>query len=179
MNKRHSHSSSIRIALETRMMFDGAAAVTVDVATQAPAAMAAAADTQPIAPDSTVAPSDASHTATTAADAGQPAPSDTGHPNGSDQPAHDPADALHDALTATAPLDAASARQEIFFVDSSLPDLDTLVAALPTDAEVVYLDSASDGLAQIANALQGRDNVDAIHLLTHATEGSVVVGDSR
>jgi hypothetical protein len=178
MNKRHSHSSSIRIALETRMMFDGAAAVTVDVATQAPAAMAAAADTQPIAPDSTVAPSDASHTATTAADAGQPAPSDTGHPNGSDQPAHDPADALHDALTATAPLDAASARQEIFFVDSSLPDLDTLVAALPTDAEVVYLDSASDGLAQIANALQGRENVDAIHLLTHATEGSVVVGDS-
>jgi VCBS repeat-containing protein len=195
MNKRHSHSSSIRIALETRMMFDGAAVVTADAAAHAPAAPAAeaqapAAQAHASAPADvhTAAPSDTTHSDPTLNAAGAqaavhsadaPPAADTSH-GATDQDQHhnSPTDALHDALTATAPVDLAPARQEIFFVDSSLPDLNTLVASLPANADIVYLDNHSDGLTQIANALQGRENVDAIHIITHATEGSVVVGDS-
>jgi VCBS repeat-containing protein len=181
------------------MMFDGAAVVTADAAAHAPAAAAAAAAGNAAA-DAHAAdahPADAPHAAPgSAAAAGAPATADhTADPNAphsSDVPAdanhtapanttgehHDPADALHDALTATAPVDASHARQEIFFVDSSLPDLNTLVASLPAHADIVYLNSNSDGLTQIAAALQGRENVDAIHIITHATEGAVIVGDS-
>ena len=172
------------------MMFDGAAVVTADAAAHAPAMAAAAAaaapavDAHATAPADvhTAAPADATHTdpaqgQSAAHSSDAPPPADTGHA-ASDQHHTDPTDALHDALTATAPVDLAPARQEIFFVDSSLPDLNTLVASLPAHADIVYLDSHSDGLTQIANALQGRENVDAIHLITHATEGSVVIGDS-
>ena len=178
------------------MMFDGAAVVTADAAAHAPAAVAVAAaaapavDAHAAAPADvhTTAPSDATHSdPTLAAASGQsavhssdaPPAADTSHATTDQDQHHSSAtDALHDALTATAPVDLAPARQEIFFVDSSLPDLNTLVANLPAHADIVYLDSHSDGLTQIAAALQGRENVDAIHIITHATEGSVVVGDS-
>ena len=184
MNKRHSHSSSIRIALETRMMFDGAAVVTAEAAAAAPAAV----DAHAAAPADahSTAPADGTHTDPTLAATGEhatthssdaPPAADASHAP-ADQHHNDPTDALHDALTATAPVDLAPARHEIFFVDSSLPDLNTLVASLPAHADIVYLDSNSDGVAQIANALEGRENIDAIHLITHATEGSVVVGAS-
>ena len=78
MKKRHSHSSSIRIALETRMMFDGAAVVTADAAAHAPAAVAVAAaaapavDAHAAAPADvhTTAPSDATHSDPTLAATG-------------------------------------------------------------------------------------------------------------
>jgi VCBS repeat-containing protein len=180
------------------MMFDGAAVVTADAAAHAPAVAAAAAASNAAA-DAHAAdahPADAPHAAATTASNTAPAAADhTADPNAphsSDAPAdanhtapanttgehHNPADALHDALTATAPVDASHARQEIFFVDSSLPDLNTLVASLPAHADIVYLNANSDGLTQIAAALQGRENVDAIHIITHATEGAVIVGDS-
>ncbi|WP_407309719.1 Ig-like domain-containing protein [Pseudomonas sp. nanlin1] len=165
MKRQRTHSSSIRLALENRLMFDGAAVATVEAAVSAPAAAAA--------PATEVAEQ---HDAVHASDT--PAAVDTSH-HSSDPAATGDTDALEYALTATAPLDAGHTRQEIYFVDSSLPDLDTLVSSLPSTAEVIYLDSQADGLAQISSALQGRSDIDAIHLLTHATEGSLLVGGTE
>jgi hypothetical protein len=75
--------------------------------------------------------------------------------------------------------DTAAARHEIAFVNADLPDLQNLLADLRPDIEVVLLDPAADGVAQLAQALAGRSDVAAIHLLGHGAEGLLQLGDTR
>lgn len=66
--------------------------------------------------------------------------------------------------------------QGIIFLLNNLPDLDTLRAGLPANAEVHILDASGDALAQMATILSGRNGVEAIHLLTHGGPGSLDLG---
>ena len=66
----------------------------------------------------------------------------------------------------------------IIFVDWRVADIDSLLAGMPADAEVVILDGASDGVDQIAARLQGRSSLDAIHIISHGSSGSVSLGNS-
>ena len=70
------------------------------------------------------------------------------------------------------------ALNEVFFVDSAVHDPARLIAAIPQGAEIVILDSASDGVEQMASALDGRSDLDAIHVLAHGDEGRLELGDS-
>ncbi len=65
----------------------------------------------------------------------------------------------------------------IVFVDWRVADIDSLVAGMPSDSEVVILDGASDGLDQIAARLQGRSGLDAIHIISHGSSGSLTLGN--
>ncbi|HJV00403.1 MAG TPA: Ig-like domain-containing protein [Burkholderiaceae bacterium] len=67
-------------------------------------------------------------------------------------------------------------RQQIAFVDSALGDLPALLRALAPGLEVLLLDPAGDGLAQMAATLAQRRGVAAVHLLTHATPGALALG---
>jgi hypothetical protein len=69
---------------------------------------------------------------------------------------------------------------EIIFVDAAIGGYEQLVTELLQnhDAEVVLLDSASDGVLQIAAALQGRTGIEAIHIVSHGTEGSLFLGSA-
>ncbi len=69
-----------------------------------------------------------------------------------------------EALLAAAPADA---RTEIVFVDTSVEGYETLVAGIGQAAEVVLLDGGTDALTQIADALAGRSEVDALHIVSH------------
>jgi hypothetical protein len=42
---------------------------------------------------------------------------------------------------------------------------------------VVVLDASKDGLQQMADYLQGRSGLDAIHLLSHGADGTVQMGN--
>ncbi len=64
----------------------------------------------------------------------------------------------------------------IVFVDWRVADIDSLVAGMPSDIEIDILDSASDGLDQIATRLQGRSGLDAIHIISHGSSGSLTLG---
>ncbi len=64
----------------------------------------------------------------------------------------------------------------IVFVDWRVADIDSLIAGMPADAEVDIIDGASDGLDQIAARLQGRSDIDAIHIISHGSAGSVYLG---
>jgi len=87
-------------------------------------------------------------------------------------------DSAHQASDNAIPLAATSdQRQEIIFVDGKLQDAQTLIAGLPSSSEVVVLNSSQDGLQQIADYLQGREGIDAIHLLSHGAEGTVELGN--
>ncbi|MET1077874.1 MAG: Ig-like domain-containing protein [Pseudomonas sp.] len=88
-----------------------------------------------------------------------------------------PADPVQEAPAPSAV--AGEPRQEVVFVDGQVQNLQQVLAALPAtaDREVVVLDPARDGLQQMADYLQGRTGLDAVHLLSHGKEGAVRVGN--
>ncbi|WP_407715694.1 Ig-like domain-containing protein [Comamonas testosteroni] len=93
----------------------------------------------------------------------------------------DAASALRHALTAEAQRSteaspSSAQRQEVVFVDGQVANIGELLAGLSSNAEVVILDASKDGLQQMADYLQGRSGIDAIHLLSHGADGAVQVG---
>ncbi len=144
------------LALEPRILFDGAAAATVDslateqlTQSQAEDSLSAA-NTTPLGPSSS-------------------AP--TGEPkfNSSDQ-------ALFDALAA---YDVSAARQEIVFVSPSVRDYEELLDGMSSNVEVVMLDPARDGVEQMAAVLAGRSGFDAIHIISHGAQAELTLGTAR
>ena len=95
-----------------------------------------------------------------------------------------PSLATDEALLAA--LDAASTEvatpapspTQIAFVSSTLQDAQGLAASLGPQVEVVILDPARDSLTQIRDALDGRQDVTALHLFTHGSSGSLDLGGS-
>lgn len=68
-------------------------------------------------------------------------------------------------------------RHEVVFVDGQVNNIGQLLEGLPATAEVVVLDPDKDGLQQMADYLKGRENLDAIHLLSHGADGTVQLGN--
>ena len=71
---------------------------------------------------------------------------------------------------------------ELVFIDPRVPDRDQLLAGLTgqsTDGrrfEVIVLDTTRDGIAQVTAALAERIQIDAIHFISHGTDGVVQIG---
>lgn len=70
-----------------------------------------------------------------------------------------------------------SQRQEVVFVDGQIGNVQQLLTGLSSNAEIVVLDPTKDGLQQMADYLQGREGLDAVHLLSHGADGTVQVGN--
>ena len=72
-------------------------------------------------------------------------------------------------------------RNEILFVDKSVEGYETLVADFLSqrDADVVFINDSSDGLTQIADHLQNRSNLEAIHIISHGKAGQLNLGDAE
>ena len=74
-----------------------------------------------------------------------------------------------------------SPRQEVVFIDGAVSDREAVLRALdPGDAsrslEVIWLDPAFDGVAQVSTALAMRTDIDAVHILSHGQEGGITIG---
>ena len=135
------------LALEPRIMFDGAALVTGAEVVQ---------DTT--AQDQTVIPGIDGETSTDS------------KPNDS---------SASDALwTSGLSLSAPSDRQEIVFIDTRVEGYQTLMEGIDPNADVIILDSTRDGVEQIAEALNGRTDIDAIHLIAEGNEAELHLGTS-
>ena len=71
---------------------------------------------------------------------------------------------------------------ELVFIDPRVPDRERLLAELISQPaagrhfEIVTLDVLRDGIAQVTEALAGRVQIDAIHFISHGTEGAVQLG---
>uniref|UniRef100_UPI000A4A296F DUF4347 domain-containing protein n=1 Tax=Comamonas testosteroni TaxID=285 RepID=UPI000A4A296F len=108
------------------------------------------------------------------------AATDAAVPGGAEH-AVDTASALRHALTAEAQRAAegspgAPQRQEVVFVDNRVQDYQQLINGLKPGTEVVVLDSSKDGLQQIADYLNGRSDIDAVHLISHGEAGKIQLG---
>jgi hypothetical protein len=137
------------IALEPRMLFDGA--LGVDLGAKATAAMMGDTPT-PGAAEVTHAP------------AATEAPADKAVAKAK------PGDEVLDAAKTPAE------RREIVFVDTSVQDYETLIADVNPNATVVLLDPARDGIAQILDRLSSESHLDAIHIVSHGSAGTLQLG---
>lgn len=68
--------------------------------------------------------------------------------------------------------------QSIVFVDSSVPDYQSLIAGLSADSDVVIIQPGEDGVATITETLAFYDSVSAIHLVTHGNPGAIQLGNT-
>ncbi len=64
----------------------------------------------------------------------------------------------------------------IVFIDSNLTDYQSLLTELGPDVEVHLLNADQDGVLQMAEILKGRTGLDAIHILSHGSDGSLSLG---
>jgi hypothetical protein len=75
-------------------------------------------------------------------------------------------------------------RHEIVFLDTSVDDYQQLLDDLwsNTDSsrefEVVLLQNSRDGIEQITEALAGRTDLDAVHIVSHGTNAAVKLGST-
>ena len=89
----------------------------------------------------------------------------------------------HELRLVSAAQQAGSAH-EIAFVDLGVPDAQTLVAGLAAQRdggralEIVTIAAGEDGLAVISHTLQGRHDINAVHLYSHGSPGQLQLGSS-
>ncbi|WP_293399780.1 DUF4347 domain-containing protein [Phenylobacterium sp.] len=74
--------------------------------------------------------------------------------------------------------EAAEVRSEVVFVDTRIEDYETIVAGVAPGAEVVLIDASGDGFAQMAQALAGRTDLAAIHIVGHGQAGVLMLGSA-
>jgi len=68
---------------------------------------------------------------------------------------------------------------DVVVVDSAVDDQSVLLSEIQTDDfEIVYVDSSSDGLTQLADYLNGHRDIEAIHILSHGDFGEFTLGDT-
>ena len=96
----------------------------------------------------------------------------SGDGSGESQASTDSQDLLQ-AISTYMPVES---RQEIVFVDPTVPNYQELLSGIDPDLEVIMLDGGQDGIQQMANALAGRTGIDAIHLISHGDQGQLSLG---
>jgi hypothetical protein len=68
-----------------------------------------------------------------------------------------------------------TANKQIIFVDSSVQDYQSLIQGIDA-AQIVILNDNLSGIDQITNALANQKDIEAIHILSHGSEGSSKLG---
>ncbi len=66
----------------------------------------------------------------------------------------------------------------VVFIDSQI-NPNQLIAGIDAKISVHYLNSEQDGLAQIREVLDQYQNLDAVHIVSHGSEGSLQLGSSE
>ncbi|MCD1638529.1 DUF4347 domain-containing protein [Pseudomonas stutzeri] len=69
-------------------------------------------------------------------------------------------------------------RKDVVFVDKRVPDYQKIVEAVSPSAEVILIDTGSNGVQQIADALANRSGIDAVHIISHGDDGVLLLGDA-
>ncbi len=75
-------------------------------------------------------------------------------------------------------IENSNSRKEIVFIDSGVDNYQTIVDAIDSSKSIYLIDSNENGFDKMQNALQGQSDVDAVHIIGHASAGQVVLGNS-
>ena len=66
----------------------------------------------------------------------------------------------------------------LVFIDASVPEQEVLVEGLAEDTEVIVLDAGRDGVEQISEALDGREGLTSVHIISHGDDGLLRLGNT-
>ena len=83
------------------------------------------------------------------------------------------------------PRTGATPQKELVFVDAGAPNYQQLINDLlkaqaeGRPIEVVVLESGRDGVEQITEAIEERRDVGAVHIVSHGSDGSLTLGNSK
>ncbi|NOQ42682.1 MAG: DUF4347 domain-containing protein, partial [Desulfuromusa sp.] len=75
-------------------------------------------------------------------------------------------------------------QREVIFIDAGVEDYQQLLDDIQAQTEegrqfeTVLLDSNRDGITQISDYLSSQQNISAVHIISHGSNGEVVLGDS-
>ncbi|MEM9537587.1 MAG: DUF4347 domain-containing protein, partial [Cyanobacteria bacterium P01_E01_bin.45] len=69
--------------------------------------------------------------------------------------------------------------RQLVIIDSSVSELPSLVADVRSHSDVLVLDSARDGIAQISEFLSSVSSISSLHLVSHGTSGNLFLGNSQ
>ncbi|QKJ21501.1 DUF4347 domain-containing protein [Poseidonibacter lekithochrous] len=69
-------------------------------------------------------------------------------------------------------------KKEVAFIDSNVKDKQILIDSLDENIDVYIIDNESNGFDQIAEILKDKNGIDAIHILSHGSEGQITLGNS-
>lgn len=67
-------------------------------------------------------------------------------------------------------------KQSVLFIDSGVSNHQILIDGAEPGTEVYILEAVQDGLMQIAKTLNGRHDIDAIHIISHGEAGRLLIG---
>ncbi|MEG4277304.1 DUF4347 domain-containing protein [Microcoleus sp. MON1_C1] len=67
-------------------------------------------------------------------------------------------------------------KHQIVFADSQVKDCESLTETVNLDTEIVILKADRDGIEQIAETLKQRQNIAAVHILSHGAAASLQLG---
>ncbi|WP_293366727.1 SdrD B-like domain-containing protein, partial [Microcoleus sp. CAWBG50] len=70
-------------------------------------------------------------------------------------------------------------KHQIVFADSQVKDCESLTKTANSDTEVIILKADRDGIAQIAETLKQRQNIAAVHILSHGSAASLQLGSTE
>ena len=74
--------------------------------------------------------------------------------------------------------ETSASRKEIVFIDSGVDDYQTILKKINPSFSTYLIDAQQDGFIQMQNILQKQTDVDAIHIIGHASAGQVVLGSA-
>jgi hypothetical protein len=67
----------------------------------------------------------------------------------------------------------------VVFIDAGIENYQQLVNGVIPAAEVFVLDAAADGIEQISKVLQQRQDIGAVHIVSHGAPGSLYLGNTQ
>jgi large repetitive protein len=73
----------------------------------------------------------------------------------------------------------ANGSNTFIFIDTAVTGYDQLVAEWQGRGAIVLIDASRDGIDQILTALAGHRNIDAIHIVSHGSDGQFNLGTTR
>jgi hypothetical protein len=66
----------------------------------------------------------------------------------------------------------------VVFIDAKVENAAAIIAVIDASAEIKFLDADKDGLAQMADYLRGRSDIDNIQVISHGADGQLYLGDT-
>ncbi|MEG5206488.1 DUF4347 domain-containing protein, partial [Microcoleus sp. AT13-A6] len=73
-------------------------------------------------------------------------------------------------------MNSSTANKQIIFVDSSVQNYQNLIEGADANAKIVILDDKRSGIEQITQALASESGIEAVHVVSHGSEGSLKLG---